>query len=98
MTAVVFDKTGTLTQGNMSVANSRFFGSRSEAELLDLWQWVSWAEEACTSHHPIATAVISHATAQLRQNSRTPVRPPQVSTCVCACVRQLARRGRCARS
>ncbi len=75
VTAVVLDKTGTLTQGNMSVAKSLFFGAAAE-EVLDVWQWVSWAEEACSSHHPIATAIISHATAALRRGSRPVARPP----------------------
>jgi len=76
VTAVVLDKTGTLTQGNMSVAKSLFFGAPAAEEVLDVWQWVSWAEEACSSHHPIATAIIAHATAELRRGSRTAARPP----------------------
>ena len=62
--AIVFDKTGTLTEGKPVVQNWQFFADA--AKVSEDTVLASLAAVGAQSHHPLATAIVSYATEQLK--------------------------------
>jgi len=61
VTAVVFDKTGTITKGTPKVVESLNFMSETVSEA-SFWSFVASAEQG--SEHPVAKAILQHATSR----------------------------------